>query len=1032
MVIVLRVKGKAKTSTTHQTSTPRSMALSTDTTRATPFENGLGSCHKASLSSDLKYPTTSGVMAARTTSAREEGRGQGFTDGVYQGKQLFQCDEDCGVFVALDKLEPIEDDDNGLESDFAAPGDTMQTEPPPVEINSRVSVKVGESTESGTVIFCDVLPGVENLGYFVGVDMDNPIGHWDGRFDEVQLCSFASVESTILLHIDDIIPVAEDPAKSLTELSPDFGHSSPPPPPSAMNSLSSKNRFHSPPLSLAKMPNTNGCIVHSPLSLSVQSVMGELNSTPVQESPPLPISSGNGHGLEVGSLAEVKENPPFYGVIRWIGQPPGLSDVLAGLELEDKCSGSTDGTFRGTRYFTCARKKALFMKLKSCRADSRFASLQPVSDQIERCNSLAFAGYLSKVVEENTPPKMEKEGLKIMIGKKKGIQGHYNSCYLDSTLFCLFAFTSVLDTVLLRPKEKNDVEYYTETQELLRTAIVNPLRIYGYVCATKIMKLRKILEKVAPASGFTSEEKDPEEFLNILFHDILRVEPLLKIRPAGQNIQDCDFHQIFVEKNEKIGVPTIQQLLEWSFINSNLKFAEAPSFLILQMPRFGKEFKLFEKIFPSLQLDLTDLLEDTPRQCRICGGLAMFECRECYDDPDITAGKIKQFCKTCNTQVHLHPKRMNHTYHPVSLPKDLPDWDWRHGCIPCKKMELFAVLCIESSHYVAFVKYGKDDSAWLFFDSMADRDALPQQVLVMLGKIRDSLSILSYCVQQRHLVVTLGCDKIHDRSQAVSPFRLQLRNRTPAAVRELVLDNCKVNDGKIERLSDEFVNLEFLSLISVGLLSVSDLPKLSKLKKLELSNNRIFGGLDRLAEELPSLTHLNQSGNKLKDISTLEPLKKLDCLKSLDLLGCEVTNLNDYRQSVFKLLPQLSYLDGYDREDQEAPDSDVEVDGVEEAPDSDMEVDGVDKEEEDEEGDEDEEEDEDSEEEEDDDEEDEDEDVEGEDDEDEVSGEEEEFGHDGEVDEDEEDEDEKEDEEEEESGKGEKRKRETDDEGEDN
>lgn len=100
----------------------------------------------------------------------------------------------------------------------------------------------------------------------------------------------------------------------------------------------------------------------------------------------------------------------------------------------------------------------------------------------------------------------------------------------------------------------------------------------------------------------------------------------------------------------------------------------------------------------------------------------MYECRECYDDPDISAGKIKQFCKTCNAQVHLHPKRLNHKYNPVSLPKDLPDRDWRHGCIPCQKMELFAVLCIETSHYVAFVKYGKDDSAWLFFDSMADRD----------------------------------------------------------------------------------------------------------------------------------------------------------------------------------------------------------------------------------------------------------------------------------------------------------------------
>lgn len=265
-------------------------------------------------------------------------------------------------------------------------------------------------------------------------------------------------------------------------------------------------------------------------------------------------------------------------------------------------------------------------------------------------------------------------------------------------------------------------------------------------------------------------------------------------------------------------------------------------------------------------------------------------------------------------------------------------------------------------------------------------------------------------------------------------IHLELRNRTPAAVRELVLDNCKAIDGKIEGLTDEFVNLEFLSLINVGLFSVSDLPKLPKLKKLELSENKIFGGLDRLAEELPSLTHLNLSGNKLKDISTLEPLKRLDCLKSLDLFGCEVTNRSDYRETVFRLLPQLSYLDGYDREDQEAPDSDVEVDSVEEAPDSDGEVDGVDKEEEDEEGeDEEEEEDEDGEEEEDEDEEDEDEDedVEGEDDEDEVSGEEEEFGHDGEVDEDEEDEDEDEDEEEEESGKGEKRKRETDDEGED-
>ncbi|XP_048418638.1 acidic leucine-rich nuclear phosphoprotein 32 family member A isoform X3 [Stegostoma tigrinum] len=144
-------------------------------------------------------------------------------------------------------------------------------------------------------------------------------------------------------------------------------------------------------------------------------------------------------------------------------------------------------------------------------------------------------------------------------------------------------------------------------------------------------------------------------------------------------------------------------------------------------------------------------------------------------------------------------------------------------------------------------------------------------------------------------------------------------------VKELVLDNCRSNEGKIEGLSDEFEELEFLSTINVGLLSVANLPKLNKLKKLELSDNRISGGLEVLAEKCPNLTHLNLSGNKIKDLSTIEPLKKLDNLRSLDLFNCEVTNLNDYRENVFKFLPQLTYLDGYDREDKEAPDSDTEA-----------------------------------------------------------------------------------------------------------
>ncbi|XP_037396876.1 acidic leucine-rich nuclear phosphoprotein 32 family member B-like isoform X2 [Pygocentrus nattereri] len=238
-------------------------------------------------------------------------------------------------------------------------------------------------------------------------------------------------------------------------------------------------------------------------------------------------------------------------------------------------------------------------------------------------------------------------------------------------------------------------------------------------------------------------------------------------------------------------------------------------------------------------------------------------------------------------------------------------------------------------------------------------------------------------------------------------IHLELRNRTPSDVRELVLDNCRSDEGKIEGLTADFVNLEFLSLINVGLTSIANLPKLAKLKKLELSDNRISGGLEVLSEKLPNLTHLNLSGNKLKDLSTLEQLRNLNRLKSLDLFNCEVTTLDDYRGSVFKLLPQITYLDGYDPEDREVSDSDGE--GGEEDED---EVNSEGEEEDD-----------------DDDEDGEEEDFDEDDDEDAEEDDEEDSGQEDEVDD--EDDDEEDDEDEDEENKGEKRKRDPEDEDED-
>ncbi|XP_011497351.1 PREDICTED: acidic leucine-rich nuclear phosphoprotein 32 family member A [Ceratosolen solmsi marchali] len=150
-------------------------------------------------------------------------------------------------------------------------------------------------------------------------------------------------------------------------------------------------------------------------------------------------------------------------------------------------------------------------------------------------------------------------------------------------------------------------------------------------------------------------------------------------------------------------------------------------------------------------------------------------------------------------------------------------------------------------------------------------------------------------------------------------IELEKRGRKPAKITEFVLDNCRSTN--IVGLTDEFVALESLSLINVGLTSLKGFPKLPNLKKLELSDNRISSGLN-LLHASPKLTHLNLSGNKIKDLETLQPLKELKNLKSLDLFNNDATNMDNYRDKVFGLIPSLRYLDGFDEHEREVDDTD--------------------------------------------------------------------------------------------------------------
>merc|ERR1712088_913209 len=160
-------------------------------------------------------------------------------------------------------------------------------------------------------------------------------------------------------------------------------------------------------------------------------------------------------------------------------------------------------------------------------------------------------------------------------------------------------------------------------------------------------------------------------------------------------------------------------------------------------------------------------------------------------------------------------------------------------------------------------------------------------------------------------------------------------------IKDLNLDNARAT--QIEGLSDEYINLETLSLISVRLTTLKGFPKLASLKKLELSDNRISSGLQAL-QDCPQLSHLNLSNNKIKDLDAIEPLKSFEQLTHLDLFNIDICNIEDYRTKVFKLLPSLKFLDDADADDNDEEESDDGVNGGEEGD----EEDGEDRDDEDE------------------------------------------------------------------------------------
>ncbi|CAF0865071.1 unnamed protein product [Didymodactylos carnosus] len=344
--------------------------------------------------------------------------------------------------------------------------------------------------------------------------------------------------------------------------------------------------------------------------------------------------------------------------------------------------------------------------------------------------------------ERNKLPPLKKP----LIGKNIGIQGESNSCYLDATLYCMFAYNDVFDKLIYSPEVKNNPHSdeqdsaISNVQTLLRDNIAHVLRSgKGYVRREAILHLRQQLGKATKDQTFSNDEKDPTEFLRAcekLFHysPIKTIQYDEKPKDDYSNITSNFIWECFDDNIEKKSSTNVQTLFTNSLRQFQQKLAGVPPFLILVAPRHSRTERSYKYITPDLKIRLDDDLVQLC--CLKCGVTAknsekereFFHCPQCsLEYVQDSMSKVMCFCLNCVKEIHTTPEQLVDEKHSVK--------QIGNKALNKQVLELFAVLCIEKSHYVAFVKckaspkqhflqqtasQGENDQ-WLFFDSMSDR-----------------------------------------------------------------------------------------------------------------------------------------------------------------------------------------------------------------------------------------------------------------------------------------------------------------------
>ncbi|ODM93693.1 Ubiquitin carboxyl-terminal hydrolase CYLD [Orchesella cincta] len=188
----------------------------------------------------------------------------------------------------------------------------------------------------------------------------------------------------------------------------------------------------------------------------------------------------------------------------------------------------------------------------------------------------------------------------------RGIEGSNNSCYADSVIFSLFAFTTVFDHYLENPSTEKHSQRVTHNRSIcniLKYDIVSTLRKTGTLKSNAVQKLRRAL--AIYNKSFVSDWMDAEDFILTLFGDVCDGP---KFYSFNSDAEDFVF-QMHVEFDKKFHNTNLYTLLKQSLDEIDIKLRAAPSpAFIIKLPVSNGQ-PVYDNLIPNLTISLDPIMD---------------------------------------------------------------------------------------------------------------------------------------------------------------------------------------------------------------------------------------------------------------------------------------------------------------------------------------------------------------------------------------------------------------------------------------